>query len=430
MYYFQWNIIKTFAFDLTSELQDIMQPIFATLGKSDVQRCFRSVFHNLNALAAERYRRDIEDLNKTILQVETVSKVIEEGIKKLSEQLPDDIKASVDDSMETIKITNGLFNIKSEHIATFYAGLVNTEDAYFANVVQARNMRARNEIYRLRKVYPYQDWPLGSYSLNVMQRVDIQDMYATYRHFLTPFGSLDVPFVGNALPAMDFGGIGFWMLSYYTITQIVTDIFKKLASERNLQDSLEFVKHQKIMETRLLPRFECIYEASSRLEVPQLPGVKLNPHGINVKDKYLGDVIAVEALTKIFEFSKDNKYLFPKYQLLPGFEHYSPEKLFFHSLARHSCFVTTKDVLRYQLQNGPAPFHLRILGSFRLNPLFSKTWSCKKKSFMNAENKCQFFVSHKEIITALLDREPNEGLPLPVIQTSSGERYDEVDLFR
>ncbi|CAG7719482.1 unnamed protein product [Allacma fusca] len=370
LYYFQWNIIKTFAFDLTTELQTIMKAIFVTAGKTDVERCFRSVFFNLNSLAADRYSRDIEDINQTKFQVETLSKVIAEGIKNVSEILPNEIRMYFLDMLTTIKITNGLFTQNSEHIGTFYTGINMSDEMYFDNVVQTRNIRARNEIFRLRKIFPFQDWPMSSYSLNEINVVAIQDAYANYRYFYTPFGSLDEPFVGNDLPAMDFGGMGFWIVSYYTVLQIVVDILKVVAYERNMMDSVESVKLQKDLEMKLLPRLECIYEAYSQLELPQLPGEKLNQYGINIKLKDLGDAIALEALTKIFQLSKNNRDLFPEYQLLKGFEHYSPEQLFFHSLARHCCFSTSNNVLRYQLENGPTPFHLRINGAMRLSPLF------------------------------------------------------------
>lgn len=139
---------------------------------------------------------------------------------------------------------------------------------------------------------------------------------------------------------------------------------------------------------------------------------QLNPGSNNARLKNLADAIGVEVVAKIYQRRKNDRKLFPEYQILPGFEKYTPPQLLFLSVARvrtwfpeflmflyidfivfmqQGCATTPLEMEKHMLQNGPTPYRLRINGAFRLQPSFAKAWKCKKNTFMNPKKKCQFF---------------------------------------
>ena len=66
---------------------------------------------------------------------------------------------------------------------------------------------------------------------------------------------------------------------------------------------------------------------------------KADPTHVTSRVKNLAFVIAVELITNTIEkYKRNDTQDFPKYQVLPAFEEYSPEQLLFVSLARVSIF--------------------------------------------------------------------------------------------
>ncbi|CAG7831848.1 unnamed protein product [Allacma fusca] len=404
--YFQWAIIKELNYDLTTELRGLMRKILPSKGLTDTERCFRSLFANLNVLAAERFIMDMEDFNDVDKKMSDVLNVIMTGLVNVTTKMPQEFHEWMLEKFSSFKVTDSLVRGVSKYISKFYTGLNISEKHYFRNVIQARKIKARNEINRIRKIPPFQDWPLGAFSLNEITMTSIQDENIHQKFLHVPFGGLYEPFVGNDLPILDFGGFGYWIVSFYMMYNTVADMLRYFASERAVHEPKAAVRGEKLMEMVFLPRLECIQEAYSTIELSELPGQKLNDRSHYISLQMFADALAVEVLTKVHALNEKNTDVFPKHQLLPQFEHYSHDKLLFHTIARQSCTSSAESILRYQMNNGPIPYHLRINGAFRLSPIFAKAWNCPENSFMNPISKCEFFGAYKPPATDWLRKAP------------------------
>ena len=97
---------------------------------------------------------------------------------------------------------------------------------------------------------------------------------------------------------LNVGGYGFWIVGFYSIIHAMRDckwftavdkvagkkmeirtrfflVLGRYALGRQAIEPEETVRFQKIMETELLPRLDCIYQMQSTLELPNLPGKKV-----------------------------------------------------------------------------------------------------------------------------------------------------------
>lgn len=79
----------------------------------------------------------------------------------------------------------------------------------------------------------------------------------------------------------------------------------------------------------------------------------------------------------------------PPEQSLPGFQHYTPQQMFWFSAANKWCSKAKPEILENMILNDPhAPGEYRIDGPMMNIPEFSKDWNCPVGSRMNPAKKC------------------------------------------
>ncbi|CAH1637040.1 unnamed protein product [Spodoptera littoralis] len=76
---------------------------------------------------------------------------------------------------------------------------------------------------------------------------------------------------------------------------------------------------------------------------------------------------------------------------LPGFEHMTPEQLFFLSYGNLWCGVSTKDALKSDLEDAHTPHLFRAQGVLQNNEDFAKAFHCRPGSNMNPGKRCIIF---------------------------------------
>ncbi|KAH9645100.1 hypothetical protein HF086_005645 [Spodoptera exigua] len=76
---------------------------------------------------------------------------------------------------------------------------------------------------------------------------------------------------------------------------------------------------------------------------------------------------------------------------LPGFEHMTPEQLFFLSYGNLWCGVSTKDALKSDLEVAHTPYLFRAQGALQNNEEFARAFHCRPGSNMNPGKRCIIF---------------------------------------
>ncbi|CAH0686418.1 unnamed protein product [Spodoptera exigua] len=76
---------------------------------------------------------------------------------------------------------------------------------------------------------------------------------------------------------------------------------------------------------------------------------------------------------------------------LPGFEHMTPEQLFFLSYGNLWCGVSTKDALKSDLEDAHTPHLFRAQGVLQNNEEFARAFHCRPGSNMNPGKRCIIF---------------------------------------
>ncbi|KAI5638947.1 peptidase family m13 domain-containing protein [Phthorimaea operculella] len=104
--------------------------------------------------------------------------------------------------------------------------------------------------------------------------------------------------------------------------------------------------------------------------------------------KTLGENIADnggvrEALVALHQHMRHS----PPEPKLPGFEHFTPEQLFFLSYGNLWCGVFTREALEQDLEDEHAPQKLRAAGALANTPEFARAFHCKPGTPMNPEPK-------------------------------------------
>ena len=78
--------------------------------------------------------------------------------------------------------------------------------------------------------------------------------------------------------------------------------------------------------------------------------------------------------------------------LLPGFEHYTHEQLFFISYGNIWCESHTQAAAKAYLDDSHCPGKFRLKGVLTNSPEFSQTFSCKPGTEMNpGKDKCRIW---------------------------------------
>ncbi|KAJ8720050.1 hypothetical protein PYW07_012093 [Mythimna separata] len=76
---------------------------------------------------------------------------------------------------------------------------------------------------------------------------------------------------------------------------------------------------------------------------------------------------------------------------LPGFEHMTPEQLFFLSYGNLWCGVSTRDSLKSDLEDEHSPQMFRARGALQNSEEFARAWHCPPGSAMNPHKRCVIF---------------------------------------
>ncbi|ODN06034.1 Endothelin-converting enzyme 1 [Orchesella cincta] len=417
--YMQWELIKVFAFDLSKDMQDTMLYIYPSSGSTLIARCFRSVFSNLHVLAAHRFKMLVEnpdaiDHNMTMLSDKIFDTYVD-AIQQL--ELPAALKASLLATSKTLKVVIEPLSGLRPHLKVFYDSL-NASSDHFINVVQARSIKARNAVIKVKREPPFHKWIDGEYSLTEITQMSFADSWSTIRYMHIPFAAMQEPYMDNNLPILDYAGFGQYVVSVFLVQNALEDVFQLYDTYSKIFEPRAEVKLVKGLQKALFERVDCVVRSFENISLKNHPELKLNTEIPTIRMNMLANTFAVEltmlvidtiynsttSLTEaekaspIYELQHAKGKLtkkFPKYQILPGLEKYSPRQLAFLSIARQNCQTFSKDRVEHRMDHGPLLREIRIKGSFRNSPVFAQAWKCPKESFMNPKKKCVILLGEK-----------------------------------
>ncbi|CAL8083449.1 unnamed protein product [Orchesella dallaii] len=417
--YMQWELIKVFGFDLNTEMQDIMLHIYPTSGSSLIERCFRSIFSNLHVLAAHRFKMLIDNPDAIDRNMTLVSdKIFDTYVGAIQQlELPAALKASLLATSKTLKVVIEPLSGLKPHLKLFYASLNCSKD-HFLNVMQARSIKAMNAVVKAKRKPPFHLWVDGEYSLTEITQMSFADSWSTIRFMHIPFAAMQEPYMDNDLPVLDIAGYGQYVVSVFLVQNALEDLFQLYESFSRVYEPRTEVMLVKELKKALLERVDCVVSSFSNMTLRGHPHLKLNAHLPGIRMNMLANTFAIELTmlvidtifnstvapteaeksSPIYELQHAKEKLtekFPRYQILPGLEQYSPRQVAFLSIARQNCQTFPTPRIEHRMKHGPLLRELRIKGSFRNSPVFANAWNCPKKSFMNPKKKCIILLGEK-----------------------------------
>jgi len=246
-----------------------------------------------------------------------------------------------------------------------YDALEVSRDSYFNNAIHANAFEVKRQLVKIGKPVDKKEWDMTPPTVNAYYNPSLNEM-------VFPAGILAYPFfASNAVPAVNYGGIG--MVMGHELTHGFDDEGRQFDGQGNLKEwwtatvSKEFDR-----------RASCV--ASQFDDYVAVDDVHIN--GKLTLGENLADLGGIKLAYTAFQNMKKGK------QIAHGPYSYNAEQEFFLAYAQSWCGNMRKEMLRLLVTTNPhSPAKFRVNGPLSNLPEFARAFSCREGSPMVRGNK-------------------------------------------
>uniref|UniRef100_A0A8W7PTL3 Peptidase M13 N-terminal domain-containing protein n=1 Tax=Anopheles coluzzii TaxID=1518534 RepID=A0A8W7PTL3_ANOCL len=252
-----------------------------------------------------------------------------------------------------------------------YSGLQVNESTHLENMMQEVQ---RKNIIKLRRWRQKHELSWETLPTNVNAFHTFQENAITI-----PIAILQYPFYHLGLEALNYGALG--TILGHELTHGFDDSGRQFDKDGNLA---QWWTDRTVQE--YVNRTKCFVSQYSRYYIPEADDYI---DGLLTLGENIADNGGVREAFRAYQLYVKNGGKDP---LLPGFEHYTHEQLFFISYGNIWCESHTQAAAKAYLDDSHCPGKFRLKGVLTNSPEFSQTFSCKPGTEMNpGKDKCRIW---------------------------------------
>ncbi|KAF9128832.1 hypothetical protein BGW39_004683 [Mortierella sp. 14UC] len=393
--YFAWRLIKTLSPNLAVELRKPMQQLKAALQgvSADLvtprwETCIDVVDSSLGAMAGhyfieKMFQGDSKEMAESIIT--SLRKSFVKGLNRL-EWLDNDTLLNATDKVDLLIQKIG-YSVESpdvrsaEALEDYFKDLGIDRVDFFGNQIRARTWQTRQTLGELGKPVDKAKWFMSPQTVNAYYNPSANEI-------VFPAGILQQPlFHGNNPEYLNYGGIG--VVAGHELTHAFDNDGRLFDAHGRLSD---WWSNSTLEEFK--GRSQCFIDQYGNFTVKDPQGRENHVNGKLTLGENLADNGGLKRSYEAWaaRFKSDphgNKY---KNHLLSGLEDYSRDQLYYMSFARVWCSQRRPASAIELLRTDPhAPAKWRVNGAVQNSPHFAEVFSCKPRSTMNPDSKCDMW---------------------------------------
>ncbi|XP_072047744.1 neprilysin-like [Amphiura filiformis] len=376
--YLIWRITMNRISSLSQRYRDAQQVYYNVLyGTSSVSARWRDCVDYVNgALEMASGRMYVEenfagDSKENMAIMIANLKTAFKDMLEYNEWMDEDTKIVAREKCDAIRDQIGYpdWIMEDSTLNDFYVKMNIAEDTYFENILDYIGWGANDNLARLRKDVDKDEWFTGPAVVNAYYS-------SSSNKIVFPAGILQPPFYHKDSPwYLNYGGIG--MVIGHEITHGFDDRGRQYDKDGNLK---QWWSDESI--TNFKERAQCVIDQYGQYIMPEnnktLNGIQTQ--GENIADN--------GGLKESFKAYMENEYA---NIMLPGFDEYTPEQLFYLNFAQVWCSAYRPEGVDSAILTGVhSPGRYRVIGPSHNSFDWPKAYNCPDDTYMNppAEDKC------------------------------------------
>ncbi|GAB0092734.1 neprilysin [Sergentomyia squamirostris] len=260
--------------------------------------------------------------------------------------------------------------LEKDTIINFYKGVNVTNSTHLDNMMNVlhRNILEKLTDFRNENKFGWATSPTNVNAFHTFQANAIT----------IPLAILQYPFYDLGLEALNYGAIG--TILGHELTHGFDDSGRHFDKNGNIR---QWWSNRTIEE--YINRTSCFVKFYSNYFLPEVADY-INGEltlGENIADN--GGLREAFYAYKLYTQSHGREFL------LPGFENYTHDQLFFMSYGNIWCESMTTVATKWALEDSHCPGKIRLHGVLSNSPEFAQTFKCKKGSGMFPEERCRLW---------------------------------------
>ncbi|XP_048483292.1 endothelin-converting enzyme 2 isoform X1 [Plutella xylostella] len=290
----------------------------------------------------------------------------------LAKWMDDDTKLATYEKIERMKSLIGFpeWMLQNGKLEEYYQGLKINPETHLENMINVVQLKTKKALDKFRNT-DKSAWATDPTEVNAYHV--FQDNTITI-----PLVMVQYPFYDLGLESLNYGSLG--TIIGHEITHGFDNFGRKFDKNGNM---VPWWSNATIGS--YVNMTQCFVKQYSQFYVDEL---KEHVDGARTLGENIADNGGVR---EAFAALTEHRYRHGEELLLPGFEEYSPEQLFFLSYGNLWCGVSTKDSLKEDLQDEHTPHEFRARGALQNNDAFARAWNCPRGSKMNPADQCVIF---------------------------------------
>ncbi|CAH2041649.1 unnamed protein product, partial [Iphiclides podalirius] len=363
------EVVDVLAIHTTSELRSVFDKLYVDLGEayntaeSSPSRSLRcaSAVDDMLGMAVAYVLADPNFVKATKPKIQVMLKELKNALAHLigkTKWMDDNTKLETYRKIIDMRTLIGFPDWLMERgkLEMFYEGVEVNKEHHLENMINVVQVKIKKALNGFRKVHNYSAWATNPTEVNA---------YHTFQKNT----------ISNSL---NYGALG--TILGHEITHGFDNYGRLFDKNGNF---IPWWTNQTI--ELYVNMTQCFVEQYSSFYVQELDA---HVNGKNTLGENIADNGGVrEALVAL----KHHLWKYGPEPKLPGFEHLTPEQLFFLSYGNLWCGVATKDALKADLEDEHSPQIFRAIGSLQNMEDFARAWQCAPGSSMNPKKRCVIF---------------------------------------